>query len=153
MEIIFTCLIAIIVVGILYTVVHRTMMKRATTMMRSHAQAVTDDAVNACLYEMLSWDKTLDSELVADVWGKGVLAFEYQFAVEDRPNLTRENLESALDRYAKDHKLDTANGSPATFVITDWWQYEKIQHIDVAYLLNEATKEYIDDLRCLDKAK
>ncbi len=37
-------------------------------------------------------------------------------------------------------------------VITDWWEYEHQLHVDVANLMNEATKEYVADLEKLDKA-
>lgn len=37
------------------------------------------------------------------------------------------------------------------FIITDWWKYEGILHIDIAYLINEATVEYIKDLEKLNQ--
>lgn len=85
--------------------------------------------------------------MVADVWGKGVMAFEYvvdmpQLNVEEQEWLTKENLTTALDQV----------GAPTPLVITDWWEYEHQLHVDVANLMNEATKEYVADLEKLDKA-
>lgn len=149
MKILWICLIAIVLVTILYVVVHRILINRATIMLRRRAQQTTDEVVNASLQRLLGWDKRLDSQLVADVWGKGVLAFEYHFPQEDLGNLTRERLDQALNEYAKDHQLTIADGL-TTFVVTDWWQYEHVQHVDVAYLLNESTQEYVADLKRID---
>lgn len=150
MKIFWICLIAVILVACLYAVVHRMLIKRATIMLRNSAQQTTDAAMNQSLQTIFGWNKKVGSQLVADVWGKGVLAFEYHFPQEDLGQLTRAQLDQALNEYAKDHQLATAEGSRATFVVTDWWQYEKVQHIDVAYLLNEATKEYVADLKRID---
>lgn len=150
MRIFWVCLIAIILVACLYVVVHRILINRATIILRNHAQRTTDAAVNTTLQQLLGWDRKVDSQLVADVWGKGVLAFEYHFPQEELGNLTRERLNYALNDYADRQNLTTATGSKTTFVVTDWWQYEKVQHIDVAYLLNEATQEYVADLKRID---
>lgn len=150
MKIFWICLIAVILVAGLYAIVHRMLIKRATIMLRNSAQQTTDTAVNQSLQGILGWNKKVGSQLVADVWGKGVLAFEYHFPQEDVGPLTRDQLNKALNDYAQEHQLATAEGSKATFVVTDWWQYEKVQHIDVAYLLNEATKEYVADLKRID---
>lgn len=149
MKLVWVALIAIVVVTILYVMVHRILINRATIMLRKRAQQTTDEAVNSSLQRLLGWNKKMDSQLVANVWGKGVLAFEYHFPQEDLGNLTREELDQALDRYAHDHQLSVENGN-TTFVVTDWWHYEHVQHIDVAYLLNESTQEYVADLKRLD---
>lgn len=149
MKIIWVCIIAIILVAILYFVVHRILINRATIMLRRRAQQVTDTAVNECLQQLLGWDRKIESQLVADVWGKGVLAFEYHFPQADLGTLNQRQLEYALNEYAKNHHLTIEDGL-TTFVVSDWWQYEQVQHIDVAYLLNEATQEYVADLKRLD---
>lgn len=148
MKVFLICLIAVILVAGLYVWVHRILINRATIMLRRRAQQVTDQAVNHCLQADLGCDRTLQSELVADVWGKGVLAFEYHFPAADLAGLTKERLEQTLNDYAGSHQLPVAGNS---FVVTDWWQYEQVQHIDVAYLLNEATKEYVADLKKIDR--
>ena len=83
MRIFWICLIAVIIVIGLYVAIHRVLINRATIMLRNCAQEVTDQAVNSSLKQLLDWDRTLTSQLVADVWGKGVLAFEYHFDSKD----------------------------------------------------------------------
>ncbi len=155
MSIFIICIIAAIIVIILYLAIHRLVLNRATMMVRNNAQKVTDTALNDCLKESLHWNKSLDSQIVADVWGKGVLAFEYHFDYKKADisldDFTKQKLAGLLDEYAKQHHLQTAPKAKQAFVITDWWTYEGILHIDIAYLVNEATVEYIDDLKRLNQ--
>lgn len=154
MRLFWICLLAIVIVAILYTVIHRLLINRATMMVRNQAQAVTDKAVNASTKALLQWDESLSSQIVADVWGKGVLAFEYHFDYRqlniDLEKFTKDKLATQLNAYAEKQQVKTATNAPQPFIITDWWTYEGILHIDVAYLVNEATVEYIDDLKRLN---
>lgn len=151
MRLFWVCLVAVIIVIGLYVAIHRILINRATIMLRNRAQQTTDDAVNASLQKLLSWDQTLNSQLVADVWGKGVLAFEYHFdRKQASTQLDRDQLMAALGDYANRHDLKPAQPGKPVFVVTDWWEYEGILHIDVAYLLNESTMEYVSDLKRLN---
>lgn len=153
MGIFLMCVLAVIIVVFLYLAIHRLLINRATIMIRNKAQEVTDFAVNDSLKQLLHWQRSLSSEIVADVWGKGVLAFEYHFdyrqAQVDLTEFTEEKLSAVLDEYAQKHHLQTAPQAVKPLIITDWWTYEGILHIDVAYLVNEATVEYIADLKRL----
>lgn len=157
MRLFWICLLAIIIVAVLYTVIHRLLINRATMMVRNQAQEVTDKAVNTAIKTLLHWDKELSSQIVADVWGKGVLAFEYHFDYRqldiDLSKFTREKLTAELDNYGQVQEVKTAKNASKPFLITDWWTYEGILHIDVAYLMNEATVEYIADLKRLNHDK
>lgn len=151
MRIFWICLIAVIIVIGLYVAIHRVLINRATIMLRNRAQEVTDQAVNSSLKQLLDWDRTLTSQLVADVWGKGVLAFEYHFdSKEAGQGLNQQRLSQSLATYAEQQKLTAIRSGKPVFVVTDWWQYEGVLHIDVAYLLNESTVEYVSDLKRLD---
>lgn len=151
MRIFWICLIAVIIVVGLYVAIHRVLINRATIMLRNRAQEVTDQAVNTSLKQLLGWDKALTSQLVADVWGKGVLAFEYHFDSKDAgQDLNSDRLSKSLAAYADQHELTAVRPGKPVFVVTDWWEYEGILHIDVAYLLNESTVEYVSDLKRLD---
>ena len=151
MKTIIICLIAVVVVACLYTVVHRILINRATIILRRQAQETTDAAVNDSLQTLLGWNRSLNSQLVADVWGKGVLAFEYHFDGDEKRDatLTPQSLNEQLAKYANDHQLTAVNTKFSVFKVTDWWQSEGVLHIDVAYILNEATAEYVADLKKL----
>ena len=70
MVIFLICILAAIIVIALYLTIHRVFLKRATMMVQKNAQDVTDAALNTSLKEMLHWNKNLNSQIVADVWGK-----------------------------------------------------------------------------------
>ncbi len=145
MTLIWCVLIAFVMVVIIYQLVHRAMIKRAIVIMQRQAQEATDQAVEGALNGHLKESHfPVSSEIVADVWGKGVLAFEYvldfqRLTKEEQAWLTRENLATAL------HQVEA--GVPLE--VTDWWVYEERLHVDVAYLMNESTKEYVADLKKL----
>ncbi|MCF0119127.1 MAG: hypothetical protein HUJ64_05160, partial [Limosilactobacillus mucosae] len=65
--------------------------------------------------------------------------------------LKEKDVEMALNAYAKEKHLDHLPTAAKTFVVTDWWTYEQMLHIDVAYIYNEATREYVMDLRKLNQ--
>ena len=150
-------LLAVIAVIIIYVVVHRLLINHATLILKNQAQSVTNEAVNNCLGQLSGQTFSLSSEIVADVWGKGVLAFEFHFDPAKyhltKDQLNRNILEQKLTEYAKKNKVQAYKENSTIFKVTDWWTYENILHIDVAYVLNEATREYIADLRRLDQHK
>ena len=84
-----------------------------------------------------------------------MLDFEYHFDYKKEninlDDFTRQKLAAKLDEYAKQHHLKMAPNASQPFIITDWWKYEGILHIDIAYLINEATVEYIEDLEKLNQ--
>lgn len=143
---------ALIIVAIIYLAIHRVLINRATLMVRRRAEETTNAAVNAVLPAILgqALPAPLTSQTVADVWGKGVMAFEYVLEPDLRQlagDLTAEKLNASLADYAAHHQLPVAKGASAAFRVTDWWEYEHRLHIDVAYLMNEATREYVGDLK------
>lgn len=144
MQLILTVLIAFLVVAGLYQVIHRLLVKRATLMVQRQAAASTDAVVLPILRNLVGQHSPTTSQLVADVWGKGVLVFEYivdltQLTPEQQAELTQATVVAHLQ--AQDQ----------AYQVTDWWTYEKNLHIEVAQLSNEATKEYVHDLKKLEQ--
>lgn len=153
MSFLWLILLAVIIVLIIYLVVHRVLVNHATLILKNHAEEITNKAVNDSLSKISGQHFSLSSEIVADVWGRGVLAFEFHF-IPEKYNLTKEELnrktlEKQLSDYAKQNNIEAYDESDIVFKVTDWWKYEDVLHIDVAYVLNEATREYIADLQRL----
>lgn len=153
-------LIGVIIAWGVYVLIHRTVVQRATRIVRRSAQTETDVAVTAAIQRLVN-DKVLTaaesqlspSETVADVWGRGVMAFEYTLAVglateHQVPQLER-SLNEALASYSADHQVKAVIAGSA-FVVSDIWVYEDRLHLDVAYLMNESTVEYLKDLKKLN---
>lgn len=148
---------ALAIVAIIYLAIHRVLINRATLIVRRQAENLTNEAFNAVLAEIFHQPLNLESQTVADVWGRGVMAFEY---VLEQPmlekadgQLTVKSLNQALADYATTHQVARVKGAKETFRVTDWWTYEQRLHIDIAYLMNEATREYVDDLKKVAKSQ
>lgn len=159
MSIVMTIIAVLLIIGLIYYTIHRLLVNRATIMLRNSARDTTDAAVRDSLRQLLSNDKlTLQtSEQVADVWGKGVMAFEYSLDMNqlgfDLGKLNVAKLNQALKSYAKKNGIQPVEGAKDAFVVSDWWTYEQLLHIDVAYVMNEATKEYVLDLKKVAKSQ
>lgn len=156
MRLVWLVIIAIIIIVILYEMIHRLLLKRATLIIQRRAQTITDQAIHEVFqeYQGIELPKT-SSKLVAEVWGHGVLSFEYDLSITNNKinELSREELQSKLDQYAKLHHIDHIEQASRGFLITDWWQGKTKFHIDVTYLMNEASLEYVHDLKKLQKDK
>lgn len=153
MRLVVICLLILIGLMVVYLIVHRIFLNRATMIMHRQNEQVLDAAVNTSLEEILPGIARSKSQLVADVWGKGVMAFEYaidtrQAAYQD-DRFSREVVNQALRDYADQHNIKSSDPTLPAILVTDWWQYQGIIHLDVAYLSNEATAEYVKDLKTL----
>lgn len=148
-------IMAVVIVVIIYEMVHRSLIKRATLIVQRRAQTITDRVVFETLDQIIgSHSYQHRSTLVSDVWGKGVLSFEYD--IEDHTEkktefskLTRQEIEDRINYLADQQQVDHIKDADQAFKITDWWQGKKHFHMDVTYLMNEASFEYVHDLRKL----
>lgn len=145
MPIIIVVIIAFLVVVLLYQLIHRALVKRAILMMQRQAQRATDGVVLSLLSQLAPTVAPAESQLVADVWGKGVLAFEYVLDLAAAPATEKNQLQEAPVRAAINQQ------EAGMYLVTDWWTYEQTLHIEVAQLSNEATKEYVHDLKKLNQ--
>lgn len=148
-------IVAILIVLGIYELIHRFMIKRAIRIVQHQAQVQTDRIVKAASQRLFHKIRFGDSKLVADIWGKGVMSFEYELDLQRMPSEEQERIErdafqSALNQCAKEHSILGFNGAKQPFLITDWWVFENVLHVDVTYIMNEATAEYVHDLHKLD---
>lgn len=147
--------VAIIVTVLVYLVIRRIISKRAILIITNDAQKTTDEAMNEVLPDLFQQDyietpnKPVQSETVVDMWGVGVMAFEYRFVVKsNKINLdkVRWQLNAQLNKYAEENEIKSFENVPRIFIVTDLWIYLDELHIDVAYVVNESTAEYVKDL-------
>lgn len=148
-------IIAIAIVLGIYELIHRFMIKRAIRIVQHQAQVQTDRIVSAASQSLFGKDRFSDSKLVADIWGKGVMSFEYDLDLQQMPSEAQEQMEkatfqAAINRCAQKEGVLGFNGAKQPFLITDWWVFEDVLHVDVTYIMNEATAEYVHDLHKLD---
>ncbi|TGD17855.1 hypothetical protein [Levilactobacillus suantsaiihabitans] len=160
MALIVEIVIGIIIALVIYIMIHRMIVQRATRMVRRNAQDETDVAVKAALQRLVNDDVLTEEEChitsavtVADVWGRGVMAFEYAMPIGMDAKRRLPQLETAFNEalasFSADHDIKAVVAGPA-FVVSDIWLYEGQLHVDVAYLMNESTVEYLKDLKKLN---
>lgn len=154
MSLIWLIVISVLIVVIIYELIHRILIKRATLIVQRRAQSITDQIVFSVLNDKLNInDCEHQSQLVSDIWGKGVLSFEYNIGIDNSNSqsipVTRNELENQLNKLAIERDVEFFKQAPQPFKITDWWQGKKKFHMDVTYLMNEASYEYVQDLRKL----
>lgn len=153
MEIVYILIGAILIGGTL-TFGHIWRQKKALMNLQADSQKLTEKAIKKCLPLVLKQPLELSSPRpIADIWGKGVLAFEYQGYLQRPDNLDlnafRQALTVQLKLFAKEEHL-TSEYSEQVFVISDLWLKENTLHIDLAYVINRATASYIRDVSQLD---
>lgn len=150
--------LAVLVAIVIYILVHHEITKHATLIVRSAAQKSTDAAMQACLPVLAKQQLVQNNELnfsqsqtVADVWGRGVMAFEYALAVQhvspDELQWLAHVLDDELQRYGEAKQIERVQSASKAFVVTDIWLFENKLHFDIAYLMNDATYEYVKDLK------
>lgn len=158
MELMIQIIIGLIAAFAVYNLIHYLFVTRPSRKRLLLAQRVSNEAVDASIKQLIDINKIatlgnddLKSELIADVWGRGVMAFEYHIPVSkvqtSIPNL-KQLLSQTLADYGNTHHMHARikeNDSPV-FVVTDMWQLDDRLHFDVAYLINLTTIEYVDDL-------
>ncbi|GAX05594.1 hypothetical protein IWT25_00918 [Secundilactobacillus pentosiphilus] len=160
-----TILIGVAIAVGLYLLIHHVIVRRNTKKAQSTALEQTNVAVKAALQRLadehfISAPATiLDANIILDGWGRGVMAFEYLVLIDqvtdEQLPILRQRLNHILAEFCQDHQIPSAVASgESAFLVTDAWRHTKRIHLGVAYLVNEATIEYIQDLHRLDpKAK
>lgn len=120
--------------------------KQAMKVLMRHNQKACDHAVTQALTQLgVPADHDISSQPVADVWGHGIMAFEYQMP-KTTPPVALDRFEEALHAQTAARNVDSVKLAPS-LVVTDWWVRDKWVHFDVAYVSNAATREYVQDVR------
>ena len=152
--VILTAIVFIVIIVVIQYYIKNKELKR----LQARSRKLTDDAMDKSMNEIdLEWfnqnnhKNVRDIAVVSDVWGKDVMVFEYSVELtqnqkfsSEKLNALKELLEKKLFNYAKQKKIQNMANKPP-FIVSDIWQLENILHIDVAYIMNEATYKYLND--------
>ncbi len=142
----FLVVLLLVVVAILLAFRKRWRRNKAIRILLHHSQRLTDQTMAAALQTLnFPVAKPLVSKPMADIWGHGIMAFSYQLPLQTK-TLKQQPLEKALQNAAEE--LDIASSDPALppFVITDFFVLDGQLHVDVAFITNQATIEYVRDV-------
>lgn len=157
--VILTAIVFIVIIVVIQYYIKNKELKR----LQARSRKLTDDAMDKSMNEIdLEWfnqnnhKNVRDIAVVSDVWGKDVMVFEYSVELtqnqkfsSEKLNALKELLEKKLFNYAKQKKIQNMANKPP-FIVSDIWQLENILHIDVAYIMNEATYKYLNDIKKLE---
>ncbi|RXT59209.1 hypothetical protein [Lacticaseibacillus chiayiensis] len=142
----FLVVLLMVVVAILLVFRKRWRRNKAIQILLHHSQQLTDQTMATALQTLdFHVAKPLVSKPMTDIWGHGIMAFSYQLPLQTK-TLKQQPLEQALQNAAEE--LDIASSDPALppFVITDFFVLDGQLHVDVAFITNEATIEYVRDV-------
>lgn len=148
-------IIGVVIIGTLAFIFQRYRRKKALKLIQLDSQKLTDSVMEASLKNLKLLNESLAaSALISDVWGKGVMAFEYRLEVKDLTNADLNGLKKQLEQQlAVQAKAQGIRGyqQNSAFVVSDIWLKDDILHIDVSYLVNKATVEYVNDMNTLEQ--
>lgn len=155
----------IIVIGLLLLLAMRIFMQKRIKRQQQKNKATADLAVAACLHQMtlIEVDKnqlffkniSANSHPIARFWGSKVNIFSYRFTLHAINNQTTEKLKKQLNdllkSYAKKNGL-TTEYYPTILVVSDCWLEKNILHLEVAYVNNQETANYLIDIKRAENA-
>ncbi|MBW1605439.1 hypothetical protein [Lactobacillus sp. Sy-1] len=144
--------LGIIIAIIIYNLIHRIFVvnptKKTQLASEQHCQAILNSFLKKLPADGYNL-KIVNSKVLSDVWGRGIQVFEYRLAIDDQNPANKLN-------YLKEHLnqlFNERNQNPAVddnqIKITDLWRYRRSVHIEMAYLANQSTEEYINDIERL----
>lgn len=153
-------ILLVLLAGSILMLIRGYLRNRTLKIVQQASKKITDAAFEAMvasgvLSEFISsQNNEIHSEYIADVWGRGVLAFEYVLKVQNLttsqlPLLTKQ-LSEQLNEYAHEAKLEVFYGQEV-FCISDIWLFAGILHVDVAYIANQQTLDYLRDIQKLEQ--
>jgi len=156
MILLFQVIIGLILAVVLYNLIHYFFVTRPTQKRLKISQAIVDQAIKYALQKIMPDESSeqLKSQAIANVWGRGVMAFEYEFPqniMQLSISEFKQLLIKELHEYSADHHFD-ASSTPeiqSIFRVTDIWELDGKLHFDVAFLINQTTIEYVEDLNRL----
>ena len=151
-------LLVILMIGI-FMDVRKKKVDRALRLIQRESQKTTDAAFSSSIKKIPEIDlddqkQNFSSELVSNIWGSKVTAFEYSIEdpgikTSDLPYI-KKDLTYYLRQYATAHQLKAYQGNPV-FYISDIWIFANVLHIDISHITNQATLSYIKDVKKSDK--
>lgn len=150
--------ITISLLFVIISIIQRHAAQTMTSQLILTSQTPTNRAMRYAqekLPQMFPRQAPISSTLIANVWGHGVMAFEFCFDELKFGNQTVAitELEKQLNNYARENHLVGYKGLTTPFRVTDFWQAihdGNEWHIDITYVVNEVTLEYLHDIEKLN---
>lgn len=151
---IFEIIIGIIVALLIYLVLHHFFVIKP----ENNYQAINKNHVDADVFKMINeineqkpkliWFHFISSTVLTNVWGRGVMVYEYKYQIQSDLELLKIRfiLEGSLAK-----QTHTINQITHKLIITDCWLNDNLLTFDVADEQNDATEEYVKDIKKIDQ--
>lgn len=147
-------LIILIIVLLLAVYVKKKRVAKAATIVRNSSETIVDNAIKYIATNLrsngINFTGTVGNS-VADVWGQSVIGFNYKADLNrklENQDIFIKELESKinglLQEFSIKHQLEDQNGP--LLRVSDIWIHDQVLELDIVYLINQQTKDYLKDL-------
>ncbi|EOA08616.1 hypothetical protein QY883_04145 [Pediococcus acidilactici] len=149
MKLIILGLLLVLAVLALMVYIKRRRVSKAATIVRNSGETIVDEAMGFVAEQMRSQGFVLVTKRgtsVADVWGQAVVGFNYKIKLNDQGNFrdVGDRIDYWLTQYCQ--RKDLMENQGPMLRVSDLWANKNILEVDVVYLINEQTKNYLKDL-------
>lgn len=149
MKLIILGLLLVLAVLALMVYIKRRRVSKAVTIVRNSGETIVDEAMGFVAEQMRSQGFVLVTKRgtsVADVWGQAVVGFNYKIKLNDQGNFrdVGDRIDYWLTQYCQ--RKDLMEDQEPMLRVSDLWANKNILEVDVVYLINEQTKNYLKDL-------
>ncbi|QYH52640.1 hypothetical protein [Liquorilactobacillus hordei] len=147
----------IVVLVILFSIlaIMRNIKTKTNAKLQKKNKDITDAAFAASLERLGLMKNEIKLEIstsrLSDVWGSGVMAYEYEVDVSHKliDDEFRAELTQYMQEYAQKKDLERYDNFPV-FVVSDLWQEGNLLRVDITYAINARTVNYLRDIRRVD---
>ncbi|MCH4171048.1 MAG: hypothetical protein LKF36_07470 [Lactobacillus sp.] len=161
-------LLSVVLIVFIYYIVKRVRRNAALKILLRHSQKITDKMFVATLeagattyQQVFDFKADLTSDPVQKIWGRGIMVFEYKMQIKDPAKHDAaffkaaffQKFENQLNEQAADNGIISAMPKYTPFIISDYWVLDGFFHVDVAFMTNKPTIEYVKDMRKADLEK
>ncbi|KAF0426963.1 hypothetical protein ACWYVZ_05625 [Pediococcus acidilactici] len=149
MKLMILILLLILAVLALMVYIKRRRVSKAATIVRNSGETIVDEAMGFVATQMRSKGFVLITKRgtsVADVWGQAVVGFNYKIKLSEQGNFkdVGKQIDYWLTQYCQ--KKDLMENQAPMLRVSDLWANKNVLEVDVVYLINEQTKNYLKDL-------
>lgn len=142
-------LIILVAVLLILTYIKRKRIAKAATIVRNASETIVNNAMIQVAKQLKMDGMEFDGakgKSVADVWGQSVVGFNYHANLKHSMDikLIESKINKILAEYCRKHQLEDEDGPQLK--VSDIWLNQNHLELDVVYLINRQTKDYLNDL-------
>ncbi|KRM91669.1 hypothetical protein [Fructilactobacillus florum] len=158
MHLISELIVGTVVAVVIYNILHHFLVVIPNRRHQQQTKTFVDQVVYTSLRRLSQQTKGAvaakpqSSRVLSSVWGRGVMVFEYRYQLQDTNSLDvlQPAIKNQIEQVAKDNGLIN-HKHDSRLLVTDCWQQADVLVFNVADVKNNATTEFIHDLKKIDE--